>query len=120
VRAGTTAPAFLAEESLLASVRRVLALRGLVVTLTAVDEPWSDGPWSDEPWSDEPAEAGTPTGRRAGRVDRRRLAAAAQAAVRAAGSPGVPPPVRPGRPVQPDHAVRPGRPVQPGSLELAA
>ncbi|MGX7670111.1 lysophospholipid acyltransferase family protein [Plantactinospora sp. DSM 117369] len=63
----TTAAAFLAEESLYTSVRRVLALRGLVVTLTVVDEPWFDGP-----------------------ADRRRLAAAAEAAVRAAG-PAAPP-----------------------------
>ncbi|MFY1668360.1 lysophospholipid acyltransferase family protein [Plantactinospora sp. WMMB334] len=70
----TTAPAFLAEESLYTSVRRTLALRGLVVTLTVVDEPWADGT-----------------------VDRRRLAAAAQSAVRgtavpagAAGGPAVP------------------------------
>ncbi|MFC6014747.1 lysophospholipid acyltransferase family protein [Plantactinospora solaniradicis] len=105
---GTTAPAFLAEESLLSSVRRVLALRGLVVTLTAVD-----GSWVDRPWIDGPAEAGAPNGRRGGMVDRRRLAAAAQAAVRAAGSPGVPP-------VQPDREARPDRPMEPGTLELAA
>ncbi|MEO3925914.1 lysophospholipid acyltransferase family protein [Micromonosporaceae bacterium B7E4] len=66
----TTAASFLAEESLYTSVRRVLALRGLVVTLTVVDEPWCDGP-----------------------RDRRRLATAAEAAVRAAGPAG--PPERP-------------------------
>nr|WP_323374132.1 lysophospholipid acyltransferase family protein [Plantactinospora alkalitolerans] len=108
----STGPAFLAQESLFSSVRRVLALRGLVVTLTAVDgswvdEPWVDGSWVDQPWVDGPAEAGAPTGRRDGRMDRRRLAAAAQAAVRAAGSPGAP-------------AVRPDRAVEPGTLELAA
>ncbi|WP_203859063.1 lysophospholipid acyltransferase family protein [Plantactinospora mayteni] len=65
--ADTTAAAFLAEESLYTSVRRVLALRGLVVTLTAIDEPWSDGP-----------------------TDRRRLATAAESAVRATG-PTAPP-----------------------------
>ncbi|GIG85945.1 lysophospholipid acyltransferase family protein [Plantactinospora endophytica] len=63
----TTAPAFLAEESLYTSVRRVLALRGLVVTLTAVEGPWFDGP-----------------------VDRRRLASAAESAVRAVDAPATP------------------------------
>ncbi|AVT30468.1 1-acyl-sn-glycerol-3-phosphate acyltransferase [Plantactinospora sp. BC1] len=62
--ADTTAAAFLAEESLYTSVRRVLALRGLVVTLTVVDQPGLDRP-----------------------ADRRRLATAAEAAVRAAGAP---------------------------------
>ncbi|MGI5145413.1 lysophospholipid acyltransferase family protein [Plantactinospora sp. CA-294935] len=65
--ADTTAASFLAEESLYTSVRRVLALRNLVVTLTVVDEPWCDGP-----------------------TDRRRLATAAEAAVRAAGPAGPP------------------------------
>ncbi|MBE1487191.1 lysophospholipid acyltransferase family protein [Plantactinospora soyae] len=106
---GTTAPAFLAQESLLSSVRRVLALRGLVVTLTAVDEPRLD-----EPWIDGSAETGVPTGRRGGMVERRRLAVAAEAAVRAVGSPGVPP-LEPGPEVRPET-----RAVQPEALELAA
>ncbi|MGI5214559.1 lysophospholipid acyltransferase family protein [Plantactinospora sp. CA-290183] len=59
--AGTTVAAFLAEESLLTSVRRVLAVRDLVVTLTVTPDPG-------------PGAAG----------DRRALAAAAEAAVRAA------------------------------------
>ncbi|MFY1690089.1 lysophospholipid acyltransferase family protein [Plantactinospora sp. WMMB782] len=61
---GTTAAAFLAEESLYTSVRRVLALRGLVVTMTVVEEPWYEGP-----------------------ALRRRLAEAAESAVRAAARP---------------------------------
>ncbi|MEO3817849.1 lysophospholipid acyltransferase family protein [Plantactinospora sp. B24E8] len=87
----TAAPAFLADESMLDSVRRVLALRDLVVTVTVTaDLATSSDPAtsSDLATSSDPAAfAGRSGGTRSrpGRlVSRRRLAEAAEAAVRAA------------------------------------
>ncbi|WP_422771601.1 lysophospholipid acyltransferase family protein [Plantactinospora sp. WMMC1484] len=89
----TTAPAFLAEESLYTSVRRALAVRGLAVTLTVVDEPWADGA-----------------------VDRRRLAAAAQSAVRGTAPSAAVPSV----PAVPAVAAASVPPADAVPLELAA
>ncbi|MEE6257156.1 lysophospholipid acyltransferase family protein [Plantactinospora sonchi] len=102
----TAAPAFLAEETLLDSVRRVLSLRELVVTVTVTAE------LSVEP----PADPRSVTV-----AARRRLAEAAEVAVRAAaGAVAGQPDTAPGVPVVPSpaRAADPRRPVAAGARQV--